>query len=443
MVFGRAEFAIMYLGTNTLLPYNSLITAQPWFDKYPFVGLNFPFTSMIVYSLCLCSSQIYLTFKGDGMSVHGRMAAALGVGILTCVAFFGIVLACGEELLGRSMCVPCLLVVAVMSISNSVLQTGLFGVTGSIRPALSAAAMLGMGVSGLVSFFVALLVQAVQSVMHVDGDSEGAGMVVALVLFAICTLHTISCCWVYFAYLRVRLPETAEALASLEERRSPPSSPAAPHMSRERIDSGAMESVHLPSSECAEAQERQLADDTWQRLLPVLHEVAPQALNVWSVFVVTMTVFPSVMIHWNPGASSVIPTRQLYDTALIGTFQVGDVLGRYLASCVSRILKPRKLWLLVFLRFVFIPLFMLGQRAPASSALWGSDAGRFLLCSLLAISNGLAANLAMMYGPECVSAPERREVAGMAMSAVMVTGIFCGTMLAFATQIGVSQSSVM
>ena len=33
------------------------------------------------------------------------------------------------------------------------------------------------------------------------------------------------------------------------------------------------------------------------------------------------------------------------------------------------------------------------------------------------------ASLAMMFGPECCSVLEKREVAGMAMSAIMVTGI--------------------
>lgn len=98
------------------------------------------------------------------------------------------------------------------------------------------------------------------------------------------------------------------------------------------------------------------------------------------------------------------------------------MLGRTIAGPVGRCLGPSRLWALVLLRFAFVPLFMLGQRSPETSGLWGSDVGRMGLCALFAISNGLAANLAMMFGPECCSVQEKKEVAGMAMSAIMVTG---------------------
>jgi len=161
-------------------------------------------------------------------------------------------------------------------------------------------------------------------------------------------------------------------------------------------------------------------------------------MNVCAVFLVTMAIFPGVVVHWLPlAASSFRNSKQLYGNILIGCFQVGDVLGRTMTGPLAKRIAPAKLWILVLLRFAFIPLFMLGQRSPGSSLLWGSDVGRMVLCTLFAISNGLAASLAMMFGPECCSVLEKREVAGMAMSAIMVTGIFAGTLLAFATQIGI------
>eukprot|EP00913_Durusdinium_trenchii_P021955 g20628.t1 len=159
-----------------------------------------------------------------------------------------------------------------------------------------------------------------------------------------------------------------------------------------------------------------------------------------------MAIFPGVIVHWEPPAgSSFRQNKQMYGNILIGCFQVGDVLGRTMAGPAGRRIGPKRLWVLVLMRFAFIPLFMLGQRLPEASPLWGSDLGRLLLCGLFAISNGLAdarcwpdANLAMMYGPESCSVLERREFGGMMMSAIMVTGIFCGSLLAFATQIGIS-----
>ncbi|CAJ1343245.1 unnamed protein product [Effrenium voratum] len=423
-MFGRDQLALMCLGVCTLLPYNCLLNSQPYFEQHPFEGLDFPFTSMMTYSLCLCSSQLWLTCKGDSFSVNQRIGSAFIMQVVVCLSFFGITLA-ARGASGAHYYVPILLTIAVLALSNAVLQTGIFGVAGSISQEMSAAIMLGLGVSGLVSFFCSLLVQALQHAVNPEkSDTADAGMVVALVLWAICIAQTLSSCWVYFVYMRRRSPETSAAIAMLEEQRARP---------LEVSSSGSCES----SEESRSAGAAQI----FRRLVPILGEIWPQALNVCGVFLVTMSVFPGVLVHWEPLAgSSFVKARQVYGNLLIGCFQVGDVLGRSIAPPVGRVVGPPRLWILMLLRFAFIPLFMLGQRSP-ETGFWGSDAGRIVLCSIFAISNGLVANLAMMYGPECCSAVEHREVAGMAMSAIMVTGIFVGTLVAFATQIGLPAAS--
>ncbi|CAE7312480.1 Slc29a1 [Symbiodinium microadriaticum] len=430
MLYSRAQLALMYLGICTLLPYNCLLNVQPYFKEYPFKDLDFPFTSMMTYSLCLCSSQIWLTCRGDGISVNKRMGTALISQVLVCSAFFGLTWASsGPSATGWY--VPMLVVIAVLALSNSILQTGVFGVAGSMTSEMSAAVMLGLGMSGLVSFFISLLIQAVQHAMNREsGDSARSGMEVALLLWALCILQTITSCWVYFVYLRYRLPETAEAIAMLEQQRATPSEASGREISFPEVEQSS-------TSDFSKASWAQI----WKRLVPIFGEIWPQAVNVCSVFMVTMTVFPGVMVHWEPSASSPFAkATQVYGNLLIGTFQVGDVVGRSIAGPIGRCVGPKRLWILVLLRFVFIPLFMLGQRSPEACVLWGSDIGRVCLCALFAISNGLLANLAMMYGPDCCSTQEKREVAGMAMSATMVTGIFAGTLLAFVTQVGIAEN---
>lgn len=417
-MLSRAQLALMSLGICTLLPYNCLLNAQPYFEQHAFNGLDFPFTSMMTYSLCLCSAQIYMTCKGDGFTVNQRMGTAFITEVVVCISFFCLTFASKSH--GHQLYVPVLVTIAVLAVSNAVLQTGVFGVAGSINQGMSSAVMLGLGISGLVSFFVSLLVQGIQHAMNpATSDSAAAGMMVALVMWGICILQTLLSCWVYFVYLRWRLPETASAIAMLEEQRTRAPSEGSGALSFDPGDGSAWGQL------C-------------KRLSPILLEIWPQAMNVCAVFLVTMAIFPGVVVHWLPlAASSFRNSKQLYGNILIGCFQVGDVLGRTMTGPLAKRIAPAKLWILVLLRFAFIPLFMLGQRSPGSSLLWGSDVGRMVLCTLFAISNGLAASLAMMFGPECCSVLEKREVAGMAMSAIMVTGIFAGTLLAFATQIGI------
>ena len=51
-----------------------------------------------------------------------------------------------------------------------------------------------------------------------------------------------------------------------------------------------------------------------------------QAMNVCAVFLVTMAIFPGVVVHWLPlAASSFRNSKQLYGNILIGCFQVTAV----------------------------------------------------------------------------------------------------------------------
>eukprot|EP00933_Yihiella_yeosuensis_P041171 TRINITY_DN35591_c0_g1_i3.p1 TRINITY_DN35591_c0_g1~~TRINITY_DN35591_c0_g1_i3.p1 ORF type:complete len:509 (+),score=58.03 TRINITY_DN35591_c0_g1_i3:209-1528(+) len=424
----------------------------------------------MAYSVFLCGSQVLLTLKSDIMSVTARMLVSFVLGLTTCAAFCFIAAVGGGESV-EYLYLPCLVNVSLLAVCNSLLQTALFGVAGAISQELSAAAMLGMGISGLVGLAVSLLVQALQKANHIDGDSGPAGMVVTLVLFLSCIVQMLVSVWVYFIYIRLRLPETRIALADMEDRRSsrsPTSSPSSAssraraatmreNLARQRqnldftmttvpVSSTPNEAPLPPLSVTAEsiyedgAVQAETCLDVWRRIKPVLWEVSPQAANVFGVFLVTMCIFPGVLVHWLP-RESFRSDKQMYGTLLIGCFQVGDCIGRYAAGPFKEF-NPKRLWLLVLLRFIFIPLFMFGQRIPDASPVWGSDIGRFSLCLAFAVSNGLVASLAMMFGPASCRNVDDKELAGIAMSATMVTGIFTGTLVAFSTQIGITSTDV-
>lgn len=430
--------AMCFLGACVLLPYNSLLTAQAFFDEHAFKDMKFPFTSMMVYSLCLSTAQVVLTFKGEALTIRSRMQAAFASCFVACAALTVCSLAAHFRNGSGLLCTLCLLAVAVTGVSNALLQTAVLGVAGAMGPDLSAAVMVGLGVSGLLSLGVSLVVQGLETAAGVSEATGEAGVIVAVVLFTFCILYALVSVWVYFDFLSHRDARTSEAMAQLEEQR------AARRLLQEQqsqaltaagAGGGAAREVQLCAEEASGAsQSRQGAGGS--RGLLVLKEVAPQALNVCGVFVVTMCVFPGVVTQWKPGPNSAFKdSQQLFVTLSVGAFQVCDVLSRMAAGWVTRCVAPPRLWMWVALRFAFIPLFMLGQLRPELCALWGSDLGRFLLCGGLAFSNGLFASCAMMFGP-ARAAEERRENAGIAMSCVMVIGIFLGTLCALLTQIG-------
>lgn len=394
---------------------------------------------MICYSLSLCLGQVFMTKFGDAFAVRSRMKLSIIGTTLVCLALATIPVA--AKLLGSAGAnILALIMTLALGLMNALMQTTVLGVAGMLGPDISVAAMFGFGVSGLVSLALALLVQFLGGIFHLSEGDGTTGGVICVTSFLFCTFFTLFSAWTFHGWLARRVPEAVSVLQVLEARRlglgaqrpaarQEPGMPMQTPLAMER--GGASDNNIGGLSVEAEVARKQIKGRTRQ----VLREVAPQAFNVALVFITTMTVFPGVVTNWVPGPHSVfVKDVNIFGTLLVGCFQIFDTVGRKLASCTKSCLPAGRLWILVVLRLAFIPTFILGQRKPDSFFLWGSDAGRMFLVAALATTNGLCASCAMMFGPER-SSSDLREVAGIAMSCTMVCGIFCGTLLAFLTQL--------
>jgi equilibrative nucleoside transporter 1/2/3 len=400
------------VGGCILLPYNSLLFAQGYFDNYAFPGLAFPFVSMLCYSTPLLLSNIWLAFFGNRFTIESRMwTSNFGTG-LTCVALLACSVASWFTKSEEVMFPITMLAIVSLAFFGSLMQSAVLGLAGSMGPKVSAAVMFGLGMSGIMAFALSLILECI---LGSGSDSGSGSMFQAAALFAFSVAYTATSTWVYHGCFSCRIQEVVEVLATLEEER------LSPMLARARSMGGASDTLQ--------------ADDLLQvqhvsqcsTFCVVMQQIWAQAFNVWFNFAVTMTIFPGVMHEW-------APHRDLFLQLLTGCFQVFDVCGRYLANAFAGHLPPSRLWIFAFLRLLFVPAFLLGQWHPESCFIWGSDIGRVLLVALMALSNGFVASCAMMYGP---SSCERglREVAGISMGCMMIIGIFCGTLLAPLTQV--------
>lgn len=421
-----------FLGICVLLPYNCILTSQPWYDDV-FKGLAFPFTSMLAYSLSLCSVQVLMTLYGELLAISARMWGAV-VGLLLTSAALCLLAAFEQSVPKIAAYVACLAVVAVMAMTSALMQSAILGLAGVVGRQISAAVMLGLGISGLVSMFVSLLVRSC-----LRGSEEFAGRVSTVTLYAVCIAITAVAARVYFSLLARRVPAFIEALAFLEHRRKELLEERR-RTSRENLEQElphasfvTQVSFDMPKDAGVLAgggSEIFLQRSTWNLMGDVRH----QALNAGLVFATTMLVFPGVITKWVPGPGSMfVNDKELFGTLMVGCFQAFDVASRLFAGCTAKHLPPHRLWIFVWLRLLLVPAILLGQRRPEWCWLWGSDMGRFLLTAILAFTNGLFGSCAMIFGPEMVD-PSYRQTAGMAMSCTMVTGIFAGTLLALLTQ---------
>eukprot|EP00921_Rhytidocystis_pertsovi_P018591 GHVQ01029455.1.p1 GENE.GHVQ01029455.1~~GHVQ01029455.1.p1 ORF type:complete len:571 (+),score=79.03 GHVQ01029455.1:436-2148(+) len=154
-----------------------------------------------------------------------------------------------------------------------------------------------------------------------------------------------------------------------------------------------------------------------QSMLPVC--------SVFLCFFVTLSLFPNVgPLEW--GNEVVV---------VIGMFQLGDFLGRFLpsAQCYlgSLVVWPKNVVFLVSIgRILFVPLYMCCDRfgytseEPMSifSALWF----HIILTLCLAVSNGWLASLSMMYAPNCLEKDEDKGRASSIATLSLLIAIMSG-----------------
>lgn len=388
--------AVAVLGTETLMVYNALLSSAEFFEE-TYSGLLFPFTSMIAYSGPMCITQTYMVFKGQTYSLKRCMRFSFAGIFLSCCALVGlVVLSADMKILAYSLT---LISIAVLAVTSAVMQSGLMGFAGPVSESLTAAAMFGMGICGLMTFGVS------EALIFSGMDRQTQ----TIILFTFCLVCTLVAYWVCERFL---LPE-AQARTQLFDNPQMLLAMASPRMMRPN------------SSSSMEPKD-------------VLRIIRPQAINVCLVFVSTLGLFPGVITKWQWASYSKLGNQQALTTLLVGLFQLFDVIGRYSAGPVARLIPPGCLVWVVLLRFSFVPLFILGQRSPGDSWLWGSDLGRGLLMAVFAASNGFLGSCAMMFGPEHPELSKGgKSVAGNAMSCFMVWGIFVGCLLAPLTQIGI------
>ncbi|KAK8751945.1 hypothetical protein OTU49_011201 [Cherax quadricarinatus] len=91
------------------------------------------------------------------------------------------------------------------------------------------------------------------------------------------------------------------------------------------------------------------------------------------------------------------------------------------------------LYIMVLLRVVFIPLFLLCNHNPNSAipTVFGHDAWYVVFMLLFSLSNGYCSSLCMMYGPKMVS-EDKAEVASSMMAAMLGLGLLTGGLSSFA-----------
>jgi len=162
----------------------------------------------------------------------------------------------------------------------------------------------------------------------------------------------------------------------------------------------------------------------------VLRKCAPQCFNVFFIFFITLSIFPTVYSDIKVSDEDFfISPKYFIPVTCFLTFNVSAMLGNMLPGLWS-FPGPRWLWVPVVLRLLFIPYFLLCNYDPRGverilPVLITNDWAYWIGGLLLGVTSGYYSSLAMMYCPRTVE-PEYAGTAGMFGAASLITGIFCG-----------------
>uniref|UniRef100_A0A8D1LHR8 Equilibrative nucleoside transporter 2 n=1 Tax=Sus scrofa TaxID=9823 RepID=A0A8D1LHR8_PIG len=433
------------LGLGTLLPWNFFITAIPYFqgrlagansttktlgtnhtspaDTFNFNNWVTLLSQLPLLLFTLLNSFLYQCIP-ETVRILGSLLIILLLFILTAVLvkvdmspgpFFSITMAS----------------VWFINSFGAVLQGSLFGQLGTMPSTYSTLFLSGQGLAGIFAALAMLMSMASESTWVAGGQGWPLGFweaerECAKSEMPWALLETEKFARYYLAKKpsqaqRQELETKAELLQSDEKNEIPNS----PQKAALPLD---LDPEKEPEMEPEEPQKPGTPS-----VFIVFRKIWRTALCLVLVFAVTLSVFPAITAMVTSSTGPGKWSQFFNPICCFLLFNVMDCLGR---SLTSYFLWPdedsRLLPLLVCLRVLFVPLFMLCHVPERSRLpiLFPQDAYFVTFMLLFAVSNGYLVSLTMCLAPRQVL-PHEREVAGTLMTFFLALGLSCGASLSF------------
>lgn len=398
---GRVVYAcFLLLGLGTLLPWNFFITAQSYWDfkLENKTHANASRTDLQEYytPLQVCLSQIpnfIFLFINALFSHKLPQRVRLLVSLVFMILLFCITTALtqintNDWQLG--FFIMTMIIIILINSAGAVFQGGLFGVAGMFPEKYMTAVVAGQALGGVFASGARIVSLSVGAQ---DANSAFIYFMIAVIvmIFTLLAYLYMSKTDFYKHYTNCQKPEKGSSDA--------------------------------PKSEM-----------TFNDQVKIFKEIWPLGVSVWGVFAVTLGAFPALCVK-------IISTSE--DETWSGTyfqpvvtfllFNIGDYIGRQVAGFL---MWPRRgswlLYVMVAIRLVFIPLFLLCNHNPLSAIpiVFAHDSWYILFMLLFSLSNGYCSSLCMMYGPKVVS-EDKAEVASSMMAAMLGLGLLTGGLSSF------------
>uniref|UniRef100_A0A8C3L5B9 Solute carrier family 29 member 1 (Augustine blood group) n=1 Tax=Chrysolophus pictus TaxID=9089 RepID=A0A8C3L5B9_CHRPC len=436
----KAVWLIFFiLGLGTLLPWNFFMTARQYFidrladpqntsclSNQTSVGTASELSylqSMFDNFMTLCSMVPLLIFTCLNSFIHQRIPQQIRIsGSLVAIGLVFLITAIMVKVTMEPLPFFVFTMVSIVFINSfgAMLQGSLFGLAGLLPASYTAPIMSGQGLAGIfaaLAMIISISIGAQQPESYI-GYFTTACVAILLAVVSYVLLPRMD----FFRYYSMKdKTEYRVYNAELETKRDliKKDEPNGMEQNNSKIIP-----VHNP--------------DEKPSVISIFKKLWVMAMSVCLVFTVTIGVFPSITAK----VSTTLGKESKWDLYFISVscfliFNVFDWTGRSLTALFTWPGKDSCLLpVMVVLRVIFIPLFMLCNVQPRNHlpVIFSHDAWYIIFMIFFSISNGYLASLCMCFGPKKVLAHEA-ETAGAVMAFFLTLGLALGAAISFLFQI--------
>ena len=388
----------LLLGIGLLLPWNAYITADDYYESL-WSGNNFTFWLSIAYNYPAIVFLLLNIRYGRSFPFGSRIFIGFTC-LSACVVFVPIITSVyGADASDSEKHISFWATLAAVFLSGcfaSMLFGTVLGMASVFPMTMITAVMSGNGIAGVLVGLLRIVTKLAFP-NTIDGlrNSSIVYFVLAAAILAVCA----------FSFVLLLKNQFGVYYLALNVKSCKPTS----------LDLEPEDKMMLP----ADAENEPQKVGYWV----VFKKLWLEALEVFWVFFVTLTIFPGLTLQ--------IPSQfgpqfdAWFGILLIFDFQVFDYVGR---TCPRWLMffSRKTLWIPVVLRSAFVILFLM---CIPPMRIITIDGFPYLFMALFAWTNGYCGTLAMMFGPTRVEDHEK-ETAGAIMSFALNLGIWAAVQFA-------------
>lgn len=427
----KAVWLIFFiLGLGTLLPWNFFMTATLYFNSRLMdepakervggaeLNITQPARSQLQAKfnnvMTICAMLPLLIFTCLNSFLHQRVPQKLRVlGSLIGILVLFVLTTMFVKISFTPLTFFTLTMVKIVFINSfgAILQGSLFGMAGLLPVSYTTPIMSGQGLAGTFAAFS--MICAISSGSSLEDSAFGYFIVACVVIILAIVAYIILPRMDFYQHYSVQSNKVdAEVDTTME-----------------MIQKGEKNGVKTMMGESQEGSKKEQPS-----VITIFKKIWVLALSVCLVFTVTIGIFPAVLAD----VQSTIAGKGKWSLYFIPVacflfFNVFDWAGRSLtAACMWPGQDSKLLPLMIVLRLVFIPLFMLCNVHPRfyMPVFFEHDAWYIVFMIIFAFSNGYLASLCMCFGPKKVL-PYEAETAGSIMAFFLSLGLALGAAFSF------------